>query len=386
VTRRELRSVKHRVGVAAAVVALVTVIAPATTQAQSEAEAGSTPVRAALDRLLAEGVPGAVLFTRDDDHTLTVAAGVADLSTGRPMRPNLRFRAGSVTKTFVATVALQLVGEGALSLSDTVEHWLPALVPGGDAISVRQLLNHTSGLFDYLDDPRTLDPYLAGQLDFRWRPRQLVRIATSHPPLFPPGAAWSYSNTGYILLGMIIEAATGHRLAAELDRRVIRPLHLSSTSFDVGTTIEGPHAHGYTLLGADLTDVTVLSQSWAWAAGALVSTADDLGIFLSALLGGRLLTPALLDQMEDTVPLGVPGEGYGLGLWRTASFFLPPDGQLSCGRVWGHDGDTVGYRTFAFASRDGRRQAVLLLNVDGSSVPPSITPAVVDVMEAALCG
>jgi D-alanyl-D-alanine carboxypeptidase len=363
---------------------MTVIVAPApTVSAQSEAEDGG--VRAALDRLLAQGVPGAVLLARSDGRTVRIGAGVADLATGEPMRPGLRFRAGSVTKTFVATVALQLVGEGSLSLEDTVEHWLPGLVPGGDGISVRQLLNHTSGLFDYLSDPRVFAPYLAGQLDFRWRPRQLVRIATSHPPLFPPGAAWSYSNTGYVLVGLIIEAATGGSLAGELERRIIRPLGLSSTSFDIGTTIDGPHAHGYTLLDTGLTDITEVSQSWAWAAGALVSTADDLARFLDALLGGRLLAAAQMDQMQDTVPIGFPGEGYGLGLWRTASLVLPPEGQLSCGRVWGHDGDTAGYRTFAFASRDGRRQAVLLLNIDGSSVPPSAVPAVIDVMDAAYC-
>jgi len=331
-------------------------------------------------------VPGAVLVAREGDDVLRLAAGTADTATGRPMRPELRFRAGSVTKTFVATVALQLVGEGALSLDDTVERWLPGLVPGGAAISVRQLLDHTSGLFDYTEDPRVLAPYLAGDLDFRWQPRQLVRIGVSHPPLFPPGAAWSYSNTGYVLVGMIIEAATGHRLEGELQRRIFRPLGLGATSFATGSTIDGPHAQGYTDLGSGLADITVLSQSWAWAAGAVVSTADDLATFVGALMGGRLLSPALMAEMQATVPLGVPGEGYGLGLWRTSRFVLPPVAQqLSCGRVWGHDGDTAGYRSFAFASRDGRRQVVLLLNVDGDSVPPAAVEATVAVLDAAYC-
>jgi D-alanyl-D-alanine carboxypeptidase len=150
--------------------------------AAADAGTGDRVVRSALDRLIASGVPGAVLVARDGDDVLRLAAGTADRATGRPMRPELRFRAGSVTKTFVATVALQLVGEGALSLDDTVEHWLPGLVPGGAAISVRQLLDHTSGLFDYTEDPRIFAPYLAGNLDFRWQPRQLVRIGVSTSP------------------------------------------------------------------------------------------------------------------------------------------------------------------------------------------------------------
>ena len=263
-------------------------------------------VRSALDRLIASGVPGAVLVARDGDDVLRLAAGTADTATGRPMRPDLRFRAGSVTKTFVATVTLQLVGEGALSLDDTVEHWLPGLVPGGAAISVRQLLDHTSGLFDYTEDPRILAPYLAGNLDFRWQPRQLVRIGVSHPPLFPPGAAWSYSNTGYVLVGLIIEAATGHRLETELRRRIFRPLRLDATSFATGSAIDGAHAHGYTDLGSGLADITGLSQSWAWAAGAVVSTADDLATFVGALLGGRLLSPGADGGDAADRPAGRP--------------------------------------------------------------------------------
>ena len=382
--RRPLLTAAVAVALTAGALAPVGAAGAAAVGADAGTAAGG--VRSSLDRLIASGVPGAVLVARDGDGVLRLAAGTADTATGRPMRPDLRFRAGSVTKTFVATVTLQLVGEGALSLDDTVERWLPGLVPGGAAISVRQLLDHTSGLFDYTEDPRILAPYLAGNLDFRWQPRQLVRIGVSHPPLFPPGAAWSYSNTGYVLVGLIIEAATGHRLETELRRRVFRPLGLDATSFATGSAIDGAHAHGYTDLGSGLADITGLSQSWAWAAGAVVSTADDLATFVGALLGGRLLSPALMAEMQQTVPLGVPGEGYGLGLWRTSHFVLPPVAQqLSCGRVWGHDGDTAGYRSFAFASRDGRRQVVLLLNVDGDSVPPATVDATVAVLDAAYC-
>ena len=284
--RRPLLTVAVVVALTAGALAPVGVAGAAGgTDVAGDAGTGDRGVRSALDRLIASGVPGAVLLARDGDDVLRLAAGTADTATGRPMRPDLRFRAGSVTKTFVATVTLQLAGEGTLSLDDTVEHWLPGLVPGGAAISVRQLLDHTSGLFDYTEDPRVFAPYLAGNLDFRWQPRQLVRIAVSHPPLFPPGAAWSYSNTGYVLVGMIIEAATSHRLEAELQRRIFRPLRLDATSFATGSAIDGAHAHGYTDLGSGLADITGLSQSWAWAAGAVVSTADDLATFVGSAHG-----------------------------------------------------------------------------------------------------
>src|SRR5262249_19201622 len=161
------------------------------------------------------------------------------------------------TKTFVAAIVLQLVGEGRLSIADTVERWLPGVVPGGERITLRQLLNHTSGLFDYAED-NTFGRQLAHPKKV-WSPRQLIRIATAHPPLFAPGARWSYSNTGYILLGLIVEQATGNPLGSELRRRIFAPLRLRSTSFDTKPQIAGQHAHGYTKGKSGLTDVSAVS-------------------------------------------------------------------------------------------------------------------------------
>src|SRR5256885_14289786 len=181
--------------------------------------------------VVAAGAPGAIVLARDGSRTLRLAAGVSDRAHGTPMRVSDRFRVGSVTKTFVAAVVLQLVGEGKLSLDDTVEKWVPGLVPGGDAITVRELLNHTSGIFDYLNDgdSTVLRPYLKGDLGHVWTPRALVGVASKHPPHFPPGSGWSYSNTGYIVLGLIAEAATGDSLGAELKRRPFEPLRPSPT-------------------------------------------------------------------------------------------------------------------------------------------------------------
>ena len=156
-------------------------------------------------------------------------SGLADTRVRRPVQAVDHFRIGSVTKTFVAAVALQLVGERRLSLSDTVEERLPGLVPGGDKITLRELLQHTSGLYDYTNDPRTFAPYLKGNLAFAWKPKQLVATAVAHAPLFDPGAQWSYSNTNDVLLGLIVEAVTKNGLANELARRVFRPLGLHQT-------------------------------------------------------------------------------------------------------------------------------------------------------------
>ena len=319
-----------------------------------------------LKALAATDAPGAVVLARDGARTRTYAAGFGDLRRRTPMRVGDRFRIGSVTKSFAATVVLQLAGEGRLSLDDTVERWLPGAVPGGDAITLRRLLNHTSGLFDYLNDgdKTVLAPYLAGHFGHVWTPQALVGVATSHPPNFAPGARWSYSNTGYILLGMVVQAVTGHPLSAELQTRIVAPLGLTGTSLPSSRDIAGRHAHGYYRLGGRLTDVTRVSPSYAGTAGAVVSTARDMAVFFRALLGGRLLAPDLLAQMQTTVPMGPPGEDYGLGLWHTSSFGFPVARSGCTDRGWGHDGDLAGYRSVAFASEDGRRQVVVLVNDD----------------------
>jgi D-alanyl-D-alanine carboxypeptidase len=322
-------------------------------------------LRAALDRFVAAGAPGAVVLVRDGDRTVRLARGLADRAHRAPMRVTDRFRVGSVTKTFVATVVLQLAGEGRLSLDDTVARWLPGLVPNGQAITVRQLLSHTSGLFDYTEDRAVLAPYVRGHLTVARAPRTLVARGTAHPPLFAPGARWSYSNTGYILLGLIVEAAAGDSLEGQLQQRILGPLGLRRTTFDRSPRIRGDHAHGYFAMGTGpARDVSVFSPTWAWAAGAMVSTADDLARFYRALLEGRLLRPDLLGAMKTTVAMGPPGESYGLGLWRTRSMGLSPTNKLACGSVWGHNGDFPGYVTDAFASEDTRRQMVVLVNSD----------------------
>src|SRR3954447_17938039 len=229
----------------------LTILAAGALCATALAAAPAAPARAdtldqELYRLTHAGAPGALVLARRGEQTRILARGYADRATRRPMRVGDRFRIGSVTKSFAATVVLQLAGEGRLSLDDTVERWLPGAVPGGDAITLRRLLNHTSGLFDYLNDgdKTVLAPYLAGHFGHVWTPQALIGVATSHPPNFAPGARWSYSHTGYILLGMVVQAVTGHPLSAELQPRIVAPLGLTGTSLRSSRDIAGRHAHG----------------------------------------------------------------------------------------------------------------------------------------------
>jgi D-alanyl-D-alanine carboxypeptidase len=319
--------------------------------------------------LVAAGAPGVIVLARDGSRSVSVAAGSADLTPRTPMRVTDRFRVASITKTFVAAVVLQLVGEGRMSLDDTVERWLPGLVPGGAAITVRQLLNHTSGLFDYIDDgdETILRPYLRGDVTHVTPPRRIVEVATSHLPHFPPGTRHRYSNTNYIVLGLIVQAVTGDSLSAEMRRRILQPLGLRATTFDArASRIRGRHAHGYAAIGPGgrVQELDVVSSSLTWASGALVSTADDVARFYRALLQGRLLRPELVREMETAVPAGRAG-AYGLGLLQTRTLDIGPHYQLPCtDSVWGHDGNFAGWVTYAYNSLDGRRQMVVLINTD----------------------
>src|SRR5262249_17626460 len=210
------------------------------------------------------------------------------------------------------------------------------------------------------------------------RQRELVRIAVAHPPLFPPGTSFAYSNTDYILLGMIIQAATGHPVGQELRAGIFRPLGLRDTYFPhLNPHLRKPYAHGYLIDQPGATgpaDTTVRSPSWAAAAGGIVSTAADLARFSTALLTGKLLPPAQLQQMMTTTPTG-NGDDYGLGIQAE---------QLPCGTVWGHTGDFPGYFSNAFTTTDGSSQAVVLVNADGLSLQQQID--IFNAVAIGICG
>ena len=329
------------IGLATALLLVVALLTPTVTQgttAKPEASSAGNPrLQALLDELVDRGASGAIARVDDGRHTWRLASGAARLDPRVRMRPSARFRVASVTKTFVATLALQLVGEGKLRLDDTVARWLPGLVPNGRAITLRMLLNHTSGLFDYVEDEDFVAQVIADPSRV-WSPRELVAIGTAHPPTFPLGQGWSYSNTGYIVAGLMIKAATGHGVQRLLRNRIFAPLGLDHTYFPLRRLgIGGYHAHGYlppSLTGGGYEDITRISPSIAWTAGGIVSTVRDVDRFYAALLGGRLLRRGLLAQMQKTVEVA-PTLRYGLGIFALRG---------PCGTVWGHDGGFPGYR------------------------------------------
>ncbi|MER5888191.1 serine hydrolase domain-containing protein [Streptomyces sp. NPDC001941] len=352
----------------AAVLGATALTVPAAQAAATPAARSHAATRAAMAAAVADGVPGVAGKAVDRDGTWGVAVGVGNLRTGAPRSADDRFRAGSITKTFVATVLLQLEAEGRLDLDDTVDHWLPGLVRGNGnddrRITLRRLLNHTSGIFNYTNDAdfraRVLGPEFLEHRYETHTPRELVAVALRHPPTSAPGGAWSYSNTNYVLAGMVIEKATGRPYGDEIRRRIIRPLGLRATSVPgLDPLVRGPHSRGYSLLGgATAYDVTTLNPSLAGAAFEVISDADDLNRFYSVLLRGGLLPRAQLAEMKTTVPSG-GGGGYGLGLTVQT---------LPCGvEVWGHGGLIHGSASTAATTADGRHGITYNVNADWGS-------------------
>jgi D-alanyl-D-alanine carboxypeptidase len=341
-----------------------------------------------LDAITATGVPGVLAEVRTGSHVLRGTSGVANLDTRAPVNPDGYFRIGSDTKTFVSVVLLQLVAEHRLSLDDTVARWLPGVVHGngndGNKITVRELLQHTSGLHNYTDDlqARITSPEAYRKLEFEhFSPTDLLNIAFSHQPTSAPGAAFNYSNTNYILLGMIIEKVTHDSWEDQVTRRIIVPLGLRHT-FAPGTStrLPSPHATGYLIFDKNTrVDTTEENMSWAGSAGALISTASDLSRFWSAIGNGTLLPPAQILQMRQTVPATgnvatVPGSRYGLGI-----FSIP----LSCGGVyWSHEGDVPGYNTIGAVSADGRTTVVESIN---SNVDDPVLAAEYGLVDHVMC-
>ncbi|MCK8431619.1 beta-lactamase family protein [Streptomyces sp. D2-8] len=346
--------------------------------------AGHEATRKAMRAAVEAGVPGVTATVKDGHGSWSATAGVGNLKTGKPRSEQDRYRVGSITKTFVATVLLQLEAEGRLSLDDTVDTWLPGVVEGnghdGTRVTLRQLLNHTSGVFNYTADDDFGRTYFLKDGFFEHRydtltPQELVAVAMAHKPDFEPGTSWNYSNTNYVLAGMVIEKATGRPYGAEIRDRVVKPLHLTATSVP-GTkaTVPRPSSRAYGKLAETATgptyDVTKLNPSLAYAAGEMISDSADLNRFYTALLRGRLLPPKQLKAMTDTVPMDKTN-AYGLGLMKT---------KLTCGvTVWGHGGGIHGSVSEAVTTKDGRRSLAFNFNGDWSGD----TAAVV---EAEFCG
>ncbi|MFD3426933.1 serine hydrolase domain-containing protein [Nocardia fluminea] len=332
-------------------------------------ESGRAEIAAALNNAVRQGYPGAQAVITDNGHTWTVAAGVADLATGRPFSDDDRLRIASNTKPFVATVMLQLVAEGKVELDAPVERYLPGVVHGpgidGNRITIRNLLQHTSGLPEYAAEFGA--PPKPGQVaglteQVRWGTTdtaEMIRNALTAPADFEPGAQWAYSNTNYAIAGMVIEQITGNPVGTEITHRVIVPLGLRNTYYPNPDEIDirGPHPKGYTEIDGVQVDYTSQNVSWAGAAGAMVASGADLNHFFLALLDGQLLPPAQLAEMKNVRPTGVDSTwAYGLGLARMT---------MSCGsELWGHTGGLSGTVTYGGVVLTKGRAVTIALNQD----------------------
>jgi D-alanyl-D-alanine carboxypeptidase len=342
----------------------------------AEASTGvdTSALQADMDTLVDLGVPGIIVRVNEGDASTTLTSGVSDLEAGTPVAAADQFRIGSLAKPYVAAVVMQLVDEGKLSLEDTVEKWLPGAVPAGDQITLRQLLQHQSGIADYGVDPNVLKPYLEGDYAHVWTPEQLVESANAQGPTSKPGTDVSYSNTNYALVGLIVEKASGNSLGDELQTRIFDPLELTETSFATDGKLEEPYARGYLVGEGEPIDATEV-YPYYWGAGNIVADADDVAHFYDALLGGDVVSPESLDEMKDTIPEN-PDVSQGLGL---------VSGELGCGAYVGHDGSVPGYFSAAYTFDDGR-QVVFLANsvaIDDTVAGPKAQKALADVVETA---
>jgi D-alanyl-D-alanine carboxypeptidase len=371
------RSTRRVTAVAAAVLVLVSATACTGTVNGESSEktpassAAGKALQTSLDGLVAAGFPAALgTVTKPDGEREDLAAGVASLEDKRAAQPDGQVRIASNTKMFTATLVMQLVDEGSVELDEPIDTYLPGLVTGegidGKNITVRQLLQHTSGLPEYI--AALLDH--EGGLTRYWSPRDILDFALSQPAVFAPGERWEYSNTNYQVLGILIERITGEPLEKRIDERIVEPLGLTSTLLPHGGDrgIAGEHPLGYhpDAETGELVDTTELDPGATWAAGGMISTPAELNTFMQALFDGELTSRASLDEMLTTVPAEEdvwPGSGYGLGVQSY---------PLTCGGVaWGHGGDILGYETRNAVNDRGEAVTVAVTALPSTVIDPT---------------
>jgi D-alanyl-D-alanine carboxypeptidase len=343
--------------------------------------------------LASASIPGAILFVRQGDRSYTVAAGYADKVKKVPMRAGDTYPIGSTTKTYTAVLVMRLVAQGRIRLDDPVSEYLPGLLPDGKRITIRELLSHTSGLYDFATDPRFIAPYLHGKLGFAWSPKQMVGFAAAKPLLFAPGTRFSYSNTNYIVLALLAERVGGESYEEQLADYIFRPLELTHTSLPAGNATL-PDVHGYVGLGAEgktaesaPVDSAALTASFAWSVGGIRATAEEEADFYRGLFTGKLLPKAQVAAMENT---SATGGAYGLGIMPTGGYEYEwrrytKTINTSCGRAWGHGGAFPGYYQLPITSPDGSRQAVLLVNTDETQLSQAQYEQIYSLLATAYC-
>ncbi|MFF5763795.1 serine hydrolase domain-containing protein [Streptomyces tanashiensis] len=348
--------------------------------------AATAPVRAAapspygpghgdpeLQRALADlvgapgGPPGAIAILTRDGVRQVYRAGTAEVGTDRRPRPDDHMRIASVAKAFSGAVALSLVDRRALELDDTIGRRLPHLPAAWHAVTLRQLLQHTSGLPDY-SRSQAFQDIVRADPRHHFDSRRLLDFVADQPLGFPPGSRYAYSNSDNIAVALMAEQATGRPYESLLRQLVYRPLDLTATSLPQGYLLPRPFLHGYfTAPGEQPEDVSeAVSASGAWASGGIVSTPADLSRFIGGYAGPELLTPTTRRAQQDFLPGGAsepagPGaNAAGLGLFRYTT---------RCGTVLGHTGNTPGYTQFAAATRDGRRTVTVSLTSQATLDP-----------------
>jgi D-alanyl-D-alanine carboxypeptidase len=318
----------------------------------------------------AAAIPGAIVGVWGPDGSFVRAFGVADTTTNAPMKTDFYSRIGSETKTFTVTAVLQLADEGKLGLDDPIGKFVGG-VPQGDKITLRQLARMQSGLFNYSASPAFQKAMFADPRT-PFTPQELLEFAFAQPNQFPPGESFEYCNTNTVLLGLVVAKISGQPLHDYVRDHILTPLNMADTSFPTTNAFPKPHAQGYTVQTADgkRTTATDWDPSWAWAAGAMISTLDDLHIWAPALATGRLLTPQMQAQRLETVgsPGMPPDDGYGLGIFNLGGWI-------------GHNGSLPGYQTVAVYLPQKQTTMVILLNTDienhgnepGTTVATAIT-------------
>ena len=325
--------------------------------------AGDARVLRDLRQLVAApgGPPGAIVTLFRRGRTIVLSAGVAMVGARRPPRATDHMRIASIAKAFSGAIMLQLVRQRRLGLDDTIARSGAGLPRAWRRVTIRELLNHTSGVPDYIESDgfrRQFGTDPTGYVP----PRRVISWVAGERLRFAPGSRYRYSNTDNIIIALIAERVTGRSYSSLLRTRVFRRLGLRHTSFPSGVRIASPVLHGYvTTPGNPPQDVTeALSPSGAWASGAIVSTPLDLGRFIRGYVAGALFGTAIQRQQRRfivdgaSVPAGPGNNAAGLGLFRYRS---------RCGTVYGHTGDFPGYAQWAAATSDGRRSVTSTLNI-----------------------
>ena len=352
-----MRTLSRIVGsalVASAMAAAFVPAAPAASAADERAAALDKAIPSAMERA---SIPGAIVGIWQDDREPYVRAfGVRNTATRQPMATDLFMRIGSTSKTFTVTAVLMLADQGKLGLDDPIDRYV-AGVPSGNQITLRQLAAMRSGLYDYGDDT---NPKLPEEPFRQWTPPELLETAFRHPLLFRPGSSFDYSNTNTVLLGLVVEKASGQSLASFIEQNILKPEGMNRTVFPAAAEFPSPHAQGYFKLpDGKVVDATDWNPSWGWASGNMISILDDMRVWARDFAMGKLISPAMKRERDRFLAAPPEGEGalYGLAIENQNGWI-------------GHNGNMMSYMAYPYYLPPERITMVVLIN-SGVDVPGS---------------